>query len=275
MPRILPQFLIVWALCFAFGLASAASIDSPAIKHVLLVGQGPDGHPRGSHEFMAGVGILEKLLAPVAGVQTTIAKADEPWPEGPALIDGADGVVLFVTQGAQWMQADPKRHAALKRLAKRKGGIVALHWAVGAKDAQYIQSQLELLGGTRGGPQRKYQVLEADLKVCDPAHPITSGLTDFKINDEFYYKLDFVKPLGSAHPLLTARIDDHDEVVCWAWGRPDQGRSFGFVGLHFHKNWERPEYRRLVTQGILWTVRMPISKEGPNIEIDPKFLELK
>src|SRR5205814_6026694 len=113
------------------------------------------------------------------GLQTTVIKADEPWSEGPALIDQADGIVLFVTQGAQWMQVDDKRHAALQRLARRKGGIVALHWAVGAKDAQYIQGQLELLGGTRGGPQRKYKVLETDVTVVDRAHPITAGLSDF------------------------------------------------------------------------------------------------
>ena len=262
-------------LFLTLNLASAAPEQSPRIKRLLLIGQGPDGHPAKSHEFMAGVGVLEKLLAPVKGLQTTVVKADEPWPEGPALIDQADGVVMFVTQGAQWMQTEPKRHAALKRLADRRGGIVALHWAVGAKDAQYIQGQLDLLGGTRGGPQRKYKELETDVKVVDRAHPITFGISDFRIMDEFYYHLDFVKPAGSIHPLLTARIDDNDEVVCWAWERPGGGRSFGYVGIHFHRNWERPEYRRLTTQGILWTLGLPIPKEGLNVDVDPKLLELK
>jgi len=242
---------------------------------LLLVGQGPDGHPPGTHEFMAGVKVLEKLLSSTHGLQTTVVKADEPWTEGPALIDKADGIVMFVTQGAEWMQMNPERHAALKRLAQRRGAIVALHWAVGAKDAKYIEGQLELLGGTRGGPQRKYKVLETDVKIADRKHPVVTGLNDFRINDEFYYRLDFVKPAGSIQPLLTARIDDNDETVCWSWERPDRGRSFGFVGLHFHGNWQRPEYRRLVVQGILWTLRLPIPHEGVNIEIDPKLLELK
>ena len=47
-----------------------------------------------------------------------------------------------------------------------------------------------------------------------------------------------------------------------AWDRPDGGRSFGFVGLHFHKNWERIEYRRLVSQAILWSLKMPIPEGG-------------
>jgi type 1 glutamine amidotransferase len=241
---------------------------------LLLIGQGPDGHPPKSHEFMAGVKVLEKLLSRSPGIRTTVVKADEPWPEGPRLIDQSDGVVMFVTQGAQWMQADPERFAALNRLAQRKGGIVALHWAVGAKDAKYISGQLELLGGTRGGPQRKYKVLETDVTLIDRAHPIVAGIQDFHIFDEFYYHLELVNPSARFHPLLTARIDGNDEKVGWAWERPDGGRSFGFVGIHFHKNWGRVEYRRLATQGILWTLGVPIPKGGLNVDIDPKLLEL-
>src|SRR5947209_6675984 len=268
-------FSVLLSLILTLACASAAPDQASRPKRLLLIGQGPDGHPAKSHEFMAGVSVLQKLLQPVPGLKTAVVKADEPWPDGPTLIDQADEIVMFVTQGAQWMQNEPNRYAALKRLAERKGGIVALHWAVGAKDERYIQGQLDLLGGTRGGPQRKYKELETDVKVVDRAHPITSGLADFKIMDEFYYHLDFVKPAGSVHPLLTARIDDNDEVVCWSWERPAGGRSFGYVGIHFHSNWQRPEYRRLAVQGILWTLDLPIPKEGINVDIDPKLLELK
>jgi type 1 glutamine amidotransferase len=275
MSRFSISLVLTAALSITSGFCAPAPLNSSAVpKRLLLIGQGPDGHPAASHEFMAGVRVLEKLLAPVPGLQTTVVKADEPWPDGPALIDQADGIVMYVTQGAQWMQIESKRYAAIKRLAQRKGGIVALHWAVGAKDAQYIQGQLDLIGGTRGGPQRKYKVLETGVTVLDHAHPITAGLSDFKINDEFYYHLDFVKPAGSIHPLLSARIDDADEVVGWSWERPDGGRSFGFVGLHFHSNWERPEYRHLAVQGTLWALRLPVPKDGVNVDIDSKLLKL-
>jgi type 1 glutamine amidotransferase len=260
--------VVVSAVATAYG-------EAPKVQRLLLIGQGPDGHPPAAHEFMAGVGILEKLLGHYPGLQTTVVRADEPWPEGPALIDQADGVVMFVTQGARWMQLDPQRYAALQRLAQRRGGIVALHWAVGAIDGKYITGQLELLGGTRGGPQRKYKELETDVTILDRDHPIVAGVKDFHIFDEFYYHLDLLKASERFHPLLTARIDGNDEQVCWAWERPDGGRSFGFVGIHFHKNWGRVEYRRLAVQGILWTLDCPIPKDGANVDIDPKLLELK
>jgi hypothetical protein len=110
-----------------------------------------------------------------------------------------------VTQGAQFMQMNPARHAAFQRLAVRQGGLVALHWAVGAKDEHYIQGQLELLGGTRGGPQRKYKVLETDVTIAAREHPVVSGLKNFRVHDEFYYRLDLKTGAPGFTPLLRAR----------------------------------------------------------------------
>ena len=148
-------------------LGLASGVTAAEAKRLLILGQGPDGHPPGTHEFLPGARVVEHLLKPFPAVRATIVRADEPWTDGPALLDQADGVVLLVTQGAQFMQMNPARHAAFQRLAARQGGLVALHWAVGAKDEQYIQGQLELLGGTRGGPQRKYKVLETDVTIAD------------------------------------------------------------------------------------------------------------
>jgi len=258
-------------LLLASLLVTSVSAAESRPKRLLIVGQGPDGHPPTTHEFMPGAQVLADLLKGHKDVQATVVKADEPWPDGPALIDKADGIVMLVTQGAQWMQTEPQRHAALKRLAARRGGIVALHWSVGAKDAQYIQGQLELLGATRGGPQRKYLVLSTELKRVVPAHPILSGVSDIKVHDEIYYALDRVPGI---QPLFTARIADKDEMAAWSWERSDGGRSFGFVGLHFHSNWQLPAYRRFVVQGVLWSLHLPIPEKGINVDIDSKKLEL-
>ena len=261
-------FLIALALCIPVQCLHAAE---PASKHLLIVAQKSDGHPRTTHEFMPGAKVLAELLKPYKNIQTTIASADEPWPDGPGAIDNADGIVMLVTQGAQWMQTDPKRHAALKRLADRGGAIAALHWSVGAKDAQYIQGQLDLLGATRGGPQRKYLVLPTELKRVTPSHPILSGIGDIPAYDEIYYSLDRRPDI---QPLFTAKIEGKDEMAAWSWERPGGGRSFGFVGLHFHSNWQLPAYRRFVVQGVLWSLQLPIPARGATVEIDPKFLEL-
>ena len=255
---------------FAWFLVTSLSAAEAKAKRLLIVGQGSDGHPPTTHEFMPGARVLAELLKSQQGLQTTVVNVDEPWTDGPKLIDQADGIVMLVTQGAQWMQTDPQRHAALKRLAVRGGAIVALHWSVGAKDAKYIQGQLDLLGATRGGLQRKYLVLSTELKRVVPEHPILRGVGDIKVHDEIYYALDRVPGI---QPLFTSRIEGKDEMAAWSWERVDGGRSFGFVGLHFHANWQLPAYRRFVVQGVLWSLKLPIPV-GVNVDIDSKKLEL-
>jgi hypothetical protein len=247
----------------------------PASVKLLLVGQKPDGHPITTHEYVAGLKVLAKCLKDVPGVEIQNVRADDPWKEGPELIDRADGVVLFLSEGARWMNHDPKRHAALARLAARGGGLAVLHWGMGTKDAANIDACVQLLGGCHGGPDRKYKVLETDAIMADPKHPILSGSKDFRVRDEFYYHLKFAGPEGSITPLLKVTIDGQPETVAWCWERPDGGRSFGFSGLHFHENWRLQPYRRLVAQGVLWTLKRPIPKEGLPVEVTDEDLKLK
>src|SRR6266480_4048045 len=98
------------------GLVLVTNVSAAASKpkHLLIVGEGPDGHPPTTHEFMAGARVTAELLKPYKDLQAKVVNADDPWPDGPNLVDQADGIVMWVTQGAQWMQTDAQRHAALK-----------------------------------------------------------------------------------------------------------------------------------------------------------------
>lgn len=276
------QLALAIVTLLAFGTSSAAEP-----RRLLLVGQGPDGHPAATHEFMAGLKVIDKCLRGVEGLQVTTVKADEPWKDGVRMLKQADGVVLYVSQGAKWMQADVGLYDAFTAFAARGGGIVALHWAVGAKEAKYIDGQLKLLGGTRGGPQRKYTVDDFDLRLPTADHPTVRGIKPFAIRDELYYRLDFLPgafdakgaATGDTKPpkidrIFAATIDGNDETVAWAWERPDGGRSFGYVGMHFHENWKLVEYRRLAAQAALWTLKMEIPDGGLKVDIDDEDLRL-
>jgi type 1 glutamine amidotransferase len=258
----------------ALTMISPALAEAP--KKLLLIGQGPDGHPANTHEYVAGLRILEKLIGRSPGLEVMSVRADGLWREGPELIDRSDGVVLFLAEGAKWTQTDAARKAALDRLAKRGGGIAVLHWAMGTKDAAPIDGFLKLAGACHGGPDRKYKVIELEAQVADTAHPIARGISPkFRVKDEFYYQLKQVKPEGSIKSVLRVPIDGNNETVAWSWERPDGGRSFGFSGLHFHDNWKLPEYRRLVAQGVLWTMKVEIPEEGINVDIAPGELRLQ
>lgn len=267
---IVAAFFPVLAASPTFGQQAA-----PATKKVLLLGQSPDNHPPGTHEYLPGMQVLAKCLEGTPNLKVQVVQADGDWPAGPALLREADGAVLFVSEGARWIHAEPRRLEAFAQLAARGGGLVVLHWGMGTRDAQYIDGFLKLFGGCHGGLDRKYKVLQTGVTVVDPEHPIISGIASFDINEEFYYKLKFIRAEQSPAPILTAKIDGAAETVAWAWTREDGGRSFGFSGGHFHTHWRREEYRRLMAQAVLWSAKLPVPKDGLKVEISDADLKLE
>ena len=255
-------------------IPASQTLASNKVKRLLLVGQGPDGHPVGTHEFMPGVNILANLLQNFQGLELKITKADEPWEKGPELLDAADGLLLFVSEGARWMSQKPDRLDALKRFGQRGGACVALHWGMGTVEAQNIAEFVKLFGGCHGGPDRKHQTLKTRIQFPDNDHPVLRGLNGLDVYDEFYYRLKFITPLDTIIPLAQAKIDGKLETISWAWERSNGGRSLGFSGLHFHKNWNLTVYRRLMIQAILWTLKLSIPVNGVNVDISEEHLKL-
>lgn len=248
--------------------------ENPSAKRVLLLGQQPDGHPWSTHEYMAGVNIMAACLQEVPGLQTIVVKADEPWTAGPELLDGADAAVVFLSEGGKWLGSDARRLAAFQRLAKRGGGLVCLHWGMGCREAKYIGEYVALFGGCHGGPDRKYKVVKTKLQLANPEHPVLRGIRPIELREEFYYRLKFPQEKKDHTPLIRVPIEGKTHTVAWAWQRPDGGRSCGFSGGHFHENWHHPEYRRLMAQAILWSLKMPIPKDGLSVDIPEKTLKL-
>ena len=261
---------------FLLGIVVAFSTAAEP-KRILLIGQQPDNHPRATHEYMPAQRVLAACLQNIAGLETKVVEANDPWLEGPKLLAEADGVVLFVSEGAKWVSADPRRLDAFSQLAERGGGLVVLHWGMGTRAAEPIEPFVKLFGGCHGGPDRKYKVIEdVDFQIASPAHPIARGIQSFRLpQEEFYYQLKWAPGAKKLTPIVRVPIEGSIETVSWAWQRPDGGRSFGFSGLHFHENWRLESYRRLISQAALWTVKLPIPKQGLPVEVDEQALSLK
>ena len=275
LPRVISILLIGLSAVFGRAVETDAADPTSRPKRVLLLGQKPDGHPAKSHEYMAGVRLLAKLLQNRGGVQTVVVQADNPWADGPELLDGADGAVLFLAEGAKWVSADPERLSAFKRLAKRGGGLAVLHWGMGTREAAPVENFVSLFGHCHGGPDRKYKVLTATINPSSEPHPVLNGIAPVEVHDEFYYALKQPPQVERLVPLIRVSLEDSDQTVAWAWERPDHGRSFGFSGLHYHDNWKRVEYRRLVLQGVLWSVSQTIPADGLNVDVTEADLVLE
>lgn len=269
----------MFRICLAFlALAAVTSVvaaESPARpQRVLLCSQKPDGHPQTTHEYVAGLRILQQLLERQEGLDVRTVQADSPWADGPQLLESTDVAVLFLAEGARWVSEDADRRRAFQALARLGGGLVCLHWAMGSRTAEPIPAFVDLLGGCHGGPDRKYKFLKTGLRPAPQPHPVANGVTLTAVDDEFYYRLKFPTDRTGWSSVLEAEIEGNWETVGWAWQRPDGGRSFGFSGLHRHANWGEPAYRRSVVQGVLWTLGREIPADGIAVPLDPADLEL-
>ena len=259
-------------LLASFPVAAADPESGP--RRVLLCGQRPDGHPAATHEYVAGLAILSRQLQRIERVEVRTVLADEPWSDGPELLESADCAVLFLAEGAAWVSAGEARLAALRKLAQRRGGLVCLHWAMGSRTAEPVEAFVDLFGGCHGGPDRKYKFLETTLRPAGDPHPITRGVAATRLDDEFYYRLKFPEDRKGWSSVLEADIDGVPETVGWAWQRPDGGRSFGFSGLHRHANWGDQSLRRSVVQGIVWTLDREIPSDGLDVPLSTGELAL-
>ena len=256
-------------------------------QRLLLIGQGPDGsHKPPTHEYFAGVNLVGRLLRGQPKLELVAVSADGDWRDGPQLLERADAAVLFVSEGAKWLSADAARLAAFRDLAKRGGGLVVLHWGTGTKTAEPIAAFVQLFGACHGGPDRKFKDFGQVLpQWTNTEHPILRGLKPFaaSVREEFYFALKQASKTGGVTladsesaitPLLRIPAEDVSGTVAWCWERPDQGRSFGFTGLHFHENWKHESYRRLIAQATLWTLKRDIPATGLDVSVRDQDLTL-
>ena len=244
-----------------FGMLTS-ELPAEETKRLLILGQGPDGHPRETHEYLSGATLVAKCLKEIPALETQIVNVQNDWLEGPQLLKEADGVFMFLAEGAKWIQENPRRYDAFTQLAARGGGLVVLHWGMGTREAKNIDGFVRLFGACHGGPDRRYKVVETRLEISDPAHPVVTGVSAFDLREEFYFKLKRTRSQPTIMPILQANIENNLETVGWVWQRPDGGRSCGYSGGHFHDNWRHLEYRRLISQAILWSLDLPIPATG-------------
>ena len=90
------------------------------------------------------------------------------------------------------------------------------------------------------------------VKIAKPGHPVTKGLSDFKLKDELYYHLQMKRPI---EPLAVVEVDGQAWPIAWVldYGK---GRVFHTVfghrdfGPDKHEPLTTPEFMKMVLQGV-------------------------
>ena len=251
-------------------------------KKVVLVA-GSKSHGPGDHEFFAGTAILCNLLKQ-NGVWPVMAR--DGWPKNERVFDGAAALLFYMDgrDGHPVVQKD--RLKLLRRYMDRGAGWLNLHYAV-----DYRPRDGETVVGWMGGfydPRTSINPhWDADIRGLPP-HPIAHGVHPFKIRDEWYYNMHWVndvpdvKDAKGVTPILQAIPPDQTrgtpdakkypgrlETLAWAYDRPDGGRGFGFTGGHSHRNWGDENFRRVVTNAVLWAAKVEVPEGGAKVAFDP------
>jgi type 1 glutamine amidotransferase len=274
--------LITLTVIIAVAPFLAGAENQPKMKKIVMLGMRTD-HAKGEHEYMAGLAVLAECLKQTPGVDVTVFKVNpnpkkekgkewEPgWPAEAKALEDANTIVCFCKTAGTYFLADGERKEKLETVLKKGAGFVALHWAVETPKALGTPEYLSILGGYYEPGYSTNPHNKATVQQPDSKHPVARGWKPFEATDEFYFKM---RLMPEAKPVLTATLKGYDkkeykdETIGWVYERKGQkgelgdGRSFGFTGCHFHKNWDIAEFRRMIVNGILWTSGVEVPQDG-------------
>lgn len=251
-------------------------------KKVVFIA-GPPSHGPGEHEHRAGCLLLKLCLDHVPGVTSVVYS--NGWPPDPvSAFAGAATVVIYSDGGGGHPLLRGNRLQTIGQLVNKGVGLCCIHYAVEPTKQKGEREFLDWIGGCFELDWSVNPTWTADFQAF-PEHPVTRGLSPFKIHDEWYFYMRFADGMNGVTPILNAvapestmnRPDGPHEGnptvrasvkkgevqhMAWVFERPDGRRGFGFTGGHYHKSWGNDNVRKLVLNAILWTAKMDIPADG-------------
>ncbi len=269
--------LLILASLFNSNIYGQSESANSKKKIVLIAGETALVDVVGHHDYLAGCACLDALLRLTNNIEPIQVK--NGWPDDEDVFINAKAVVFYTDGGGlQAFLNSPQRIAKLQSLADQGVGFVMIHQAVDFPEAN-AELAKGWLGGVyvKGGSARGHW----DSNHVDfPNHPITRGVTPWKINDGWLNAIQFVDGMKGITPLVWSgkkyagtRAGLDGDIVAWAFERPKGGRSFAFTGLDAHSAWSLPGMRQLVLNGVLWSAGYEIPTDGADGSIDEARLE--
>lgn len=239
-------------------------------KAKIVLVAGSNYFKKGEHDYVAACAVLSDMVKQ-SGAGPVLAL---DWPKDPKTLTGAKAVVFFFDGADKHGLLKGDRLAEIKKLADAGVGMVFLHQGVDVpKDFGDRFRELAGAAFETGYSQRAHWVDE--FKKFE-SHPITRGVTSFKTDDGYLYKLRFVPELKGVTPLLKTANPKapagkapagNDTIVAWAYDRPAGGRTFAFTGGHLHASLGEEGYRRFLTNAILWSAGVEIPAAGAPVAL--------
>ena len=256
-----------------------------AEKKVVFIA-GKKSHGYFSHEHIAGSKLLSKYINEANVGIKSIVVTDDGYPKDPSILNDAASIVVYCDGGGRHLLNPHLKE--FDQLMKKGIGLACIHYGVEVPKGAPGNYFLKWIGGyfeTNWSVNPHWVANFSKL----PIHQVASGIGSFSINDEWYYHMRFREAMKGVTPILSAlpsvetlkrKDGPHSnnphvrksvleskeaQHVAWVYQRDGDykgGRGFGFTGGHHHVNWGSDSFRKLVLNGIAWTAKVKIPKNG-------------
>lgn len=277
------RFQHLLAALFIAGLGPTLSAAEPvaATKKIVLIAGKKSHGPEGNriHDYPWTVKLLKVLFEKSAiHDQVHVEAHFQGWPTDERTLDNADAIFV-VSDGRDGDKFEEAPHfnsalraAVIERQINRGCGFGTFHFSTFASEVNRKQI-LDWSGGyfqwETEGVRKWYsaiKVMDAELSLPTPGHPIMRGVQPFQLKEEYYYNLRFDPADKALVPLLAVPSlpgrDPDGRWVAWARERADGGRGFGTSCGHFYDNWKSDGFRRTILNAIAWLAHVEVPEKG-------------
>lgn len=295
-------------------LFTAAGTVCPAVASAqteVVLAAGPKDHGApGRHEYALDLKALKACLdrSNVPGLTVTVYEGGVPevaaFEKAAVLVLESSGDrtptekhVLFpqdaTTDHQGYDPATTARLAQIDALARRRMGVVVLHYATYVNNATARRYFTDWVGGFYESGYSRTVTTTWNVAPTAAVHPVLRGVAPWSMREEFYIRLRLpddrrrtdlliatptaptrlpalttpMVPGGPPSPLTDPNVEP--SLVSWAIEREGGGRGFVMTGVDWHSNLQIESYRRQLLNGIVWAAGREVPAGGVVCSIDP------
>ena len=203
----------------------------------------------GGHSY--DVPNFHRLFRSLEGIDAYIQNIDDFCSSTEEVRDDYDVVLFYIMmpnaptdEGLPWYAGKPK--TALDHLGETDQGILVLHHAILAYQQWPPWNELVGIPDRTLGSFHIGETVE--VKVANPEHPITKGMSSWEMMDETYVMND----AGEGNEILLT-ADHPRSMKTIAWTRSYRNaRVFCCESGHDNRTWADPSFRTILARGIKW-----------------------
>ncbi|SDD93008.1 putative membrane-bound dehydrogenase domain-containing protein [Pricia antarctica] len=226
------MLLIFFGGCRSDQKKETAADDAPRKIEMLFLGHASEHHNSRAYEPI--------LAAALAKDGIDLTYTEDVGDLNTENLEKYDGVILY----ANYEERHPAAEKALEAFVKEGHAFIPIHCASFCfKDSEDF---IDMVGGRFSSHGTGTFTAE----IVDKEHPITKNLKEFSTWDETYVHDKIADDITI---LMERKEGDRQEPWTWVKDYGD-GKVFYTAYGHDERTWNRPEFQKLIKEGILWAV---------------------